>query len=282
MRTNLTKEVYHNFQNKLAIGESRSAGKLDGTANSKIYSWNTYNTYYREAQHFTNYCKEKYNCKTLDECEKHVKDYLDHKRIDDKVSAYTQKTELSAIGKLYGKSYFKEVETDSRERVNIIRGRDMASESFRHFSESKNAELVNFCKETGLRRRELETLKGKSVIEKDGKYYVHVSNGKGGRERDVYILNQDKAVIDKINNTPADQKVWGNVHGHANIHGYRSDYATAYYNSIARDLSTISSNEIYCCRDDKAGIHYDKEAMKEVSESLGHSRIEVIAGHYLN
>ena len=38
----------------------------------------------------------------------------------------------------------------------------------------------------------------------------------------------------------------------------------------------------YCCMKDRAGVWYDREAMREASRALGHSRIDVIAGHYLH
>lgn len=280
IRANLLGDIRQSLSSKLAIGESRHQDKMDGIDSQKIYSWNTYNTYKDVGDKFGKFCKHEYGCKTMADAESHIKDYMEHRRFDDKVSAYTQKMELSAIGKMYGKSYFQEVETDARHRADITRSRiDTLSE--KRFSEEKNQELVNFCKNTGLRRSEIEKLKGDSLVEKDGKYYVHVENGKGGKERDAYILNQNKDVIDKIKNTPDNEKVFSHIHTRADIHNYRSEYATAYYNSIARPESEIPYNERYCCRNELSGTHYDKVAMQEVSESLGHNRIDVIASNYL-
>ena len=44
---------------------------------------------------------------------------------------------------------------------------------------------------------------------------------------------------------------------------------------------TLAKADLYCCRDDMAGIVLDREAMKECSLSLGHSRIGIIAYNYL-
>ena len=49
----------------------------------------------------------------------------------------------------------------------------------------------------------------------------------------------------------------------------------------ARPKDEISPAERYVCRRDCAGIVLDKRAMRIASEALGHSRINVIAGHYL-
>lgn len=275
----LAYQIQKELQSKTRFGQSRHLAKEDGSAKDGIYSYSTFKTYMRMCNQFAKYCKDNHGCKTLEQCEPYVKEYIDHRREEEKVSAYTQKTELSALGKLYGKSYFETVKTDSRHRAEITRSR-LDTERSRHFSEERNAELINFCRCTGLRRSELEALKGDSLIKKDGEYYIHTL-GKGGKERDVYILNQDKAVIEKIQNTDDNEKVWGRVHNAADIHSYRSDYAVGLYEHLARDVEQLERKEIYVCRKDMEGTKWDKQAMKEVSENLGHSRIDVIAGSYL-
>lgn len=76
--------------------------------------------------------------------------------------------------------------------------------------------------------------------------------------------------------------LWCKIHDAADIHSYRADYATAIYLTNARPLDQIPKCDRYYCRKDKKGIWYDKEAMKITSKALGHSRISVIAEHYLN
>ena len=66
------------------------------------------------------------------------------------------------------------------------------------------------------------------------------------------------------------------------MHVYRSEYATAIYKHYARDVSTLPPWERYDCRTDRADIHYDRMAMKKVSQALGHNGICVIATHYLS
>ena len=77
------------------------------------------------------------------------------------------------------------------------------------------------------------------------------------------------------------EKVWSKVPNGADIHSYRSQYATKMYNSLARDREQIPKGDRYCCRGDLKGVWYDKQAMREVSNALGHDRISVIAGHYI-
>ncbi len=280
-KKSLTYQVQETLKEKTAYGKSKHIDKANGTSKENIYSYNTFKTYMKMCNHFTDYCKENYKCKDLEQCEKYVNDYIQHRRNEDGVSAYTQKAELSAIGKLYGKSFFDSVETDVRHRSEITRSR-MDTARSRHFSEEKNAELINFCKCTGLRRSELENIKGDCLIQKeDGNFYIHVEGGKGGKNRDVYILGQDEQVINKIQNTNDDDKVWGRVHNGADIHSYRADYATSLYEELARDVDTLDRSERYDCRKDLEGTSWDKKAMLEVSQNLGHNRIDVIAQSYL-
>lgn len=278
-KKSLADAVKCTLSSKMAIGESRHEMKANGTADNKIFSYSTRENYEKICIRFTDYCKENFGCKNLTQCKEHINDYIQSKR-EDRASAYTQKSYLSAIGKLYGQSYFKEVETDVRHRADITRSR-LDTESQRHFNEKRNADLKNFCQATGLRRCELENIKGDCLREKDGQYYVHIENGKGGKERDVKILDNNKNVIARIQNTKDDEKVFGKVHSKAPIHEYRADYANALYKSIARDTSTLSRSERYDCRNDMAGRSFDKDAMREVSNNLGHNRIDVIAQNYL-
>jgi hypothetical protein len=58
--------------------------------------------------------------------------------------------------------------------------------------------------------------------------------------------------------------------------------------NLAKEVGDMNLNrmeydeEKYICRKDKAGIVYDRRAMKIVSKQLGHNRISVIASDYLH
>ena len=182
--------------------------------------------------------------------------------------------------KLYNDD-FDEVKTDKRCRANIVRSRSY-NVSNRKFSEVKNADFIHFCQHTGLRRSEVERLRGGCVsLHSDGHYYIDQVKGKGGKVRDVRILNDDIDVINKIMNTPSDRSVWGIVSNHANIHGWRADYAEALYKSVCRDVDTLSRKDVYHCQKDMLGVNLDRRAMRIVSNSLGHNRLNVIAENYL-
>ena len=278
-RMSLEDQLKSNLGQKKAFGSSRHDGKANGTAGDKIYSYGTMNNYVKTGVQFAKWANEKFGETKVSKMDVYVRDYIQQMR-DDGKSAYTQKSALSGLRKLFGSENecLKDIRTDARHRTDITRSR-LDTEYARHFSESKNSELVNFCRKTGLRRSEVENLKGDRVIYKGDQAYIQGVEGKGGRVRDVRILGNDQAVIDRIQNTAADDLVWGRVHHAANIHGYRADYAQELYKSIARE--EIPRDEQYHGRADCAGKTYDRLALKEVAENLGHSRVNVCVQNYL-
>ena len=78
-----------------------------------------------------------------------------------------------------------------------------------------------------------------------------------------------------------DKKIFDHISSAMDVHHYRSVYCQRVYNQYARPLEQIPSADRYYCRNDKKGIVYDKKAMLQASKCLGHNRISVIAGHYL-
>ena len=146
---------------------------------------------------------------------------------------------------------------------------------------SASVSLVTFCKSTGLRRHELAALRGDDWKEEDGSLYIHIRSGKGGKERWARVIG-DAGQIRTMMQAAGNGKVFPHIPVAPDIHGYRREYATAYYKAIARPVDTLKPQEKYICRKDKCGIVYDRRAMLAVSRSLGHNRIDVIAGHYLD
>ena len=287
----LTYQVKKALDEKLAIGQSKHFDKLNGGIQDKIYSWSTYNSYMKHNNYFVKWAKENYGCRTLEDCRPYVDEWLT-KRSDDGLSPYTQKLEASAIAKMYGCSTKDFIETDKRHRREITRSRGEKVRD-RHFSEENHKDLVEFCKSTGLRRSELQYLTGNKLIYKDNEPYIVVDvASKGGRYREVPVINNKELVIEMMEKA-GPNRVFEKIPNGADIHGYRSEYTTDYYNLIARPIEEIPfdkvnkgsgksyQSEVYNCRGDLKGVKYDKKAMLEVSRALGHNRISVIAGHYL-
>jgi len=326
----LHQQAYERLTGMQAFGESKKAAVADGTEKNKIFSYNTYKSYWKHTKYFIKYIKENHpECTTLKSARKYVNEWL-QSRTDQGLSAWTVQLEAKAMGKLYGiqpddENYFK---PPKRNREDIKRSRGDRVRD-RHFSKTNNDELIKFCRGTGLRRSELEELRGKDLVTRaqieaeisrmevvpedcrspvdakrltmlqdtrlfQGDYFTYVRNGKGGRARLSPVIGQNiEQIVERIRNTPAEEKVWQHVHKSADIHGYRAEYATAIYKNHARAIKDIPydrvnrgtgrryQSEVYVCRKDEAGKKLDKAAMLVCSKALGHNRISVVADNYI-
>ena len=327
---NMHQQAYERLTKMQAFGESKKEAIANGTDGQKIFSFNTYQSYWKHTKYFIAYVKEKHpDCTTIKKAKKYVNEWL-QTRADQGLSAWTVQLEAKALGKLYGISpededYFNPPKRN-REAIKRSRG-DCVRD--KHFSVTNNDELIKFCKGTGLRRSELGALKGGDLITRekiereinhlygipqqkrtqidekrlsilldtrlfDSNYYIYVRNGKGGRERISPIVGKNAGqIVERIQNTPDNEKVWQHVHQSADIHGYRAEYATAIYRAHARPIEEIPydkvnkgtgrryQSDVYTCRKDESGKKLDKKAMLICSKALGHNRIEVVANNYI-
>ncbi len=326
----LHQQAYDRLTEMLAFGESKKEAVAAGTEKDKIFSVNTYKSYWKHIKYFLRYIKQKHpECTTLKGAKKYVNEWL-QSRADEELSAWTVQLEAKALGKLYGiepddEDYFK---PPKRNREDIKRSRSDCVRD-EHFSKTNNDELIKFCRGTGLRRRELGELRGKDLVRceqiaadaaqleqipeeerapsvtkqlemlRDAmlfpqEWFVHVRNGKGGRERLSPIIGKNAAqIVERIADTPAEEKVWQHIHTSADIHAYRAEYATAIYKAYARPIGEIPydrvnkgtgkrfQGDVYTCRKDEAGKKLDKAAMLLCSKALGHNRISVVADNYI-
>ena len=278
-RGSLVKQVQDTLDAKLQIGRKKKPDKIAGISQNYIYSWETYHSYLKHCCYFVKWCKENHGCKTIEQCKVYASEWM---KTREHLSVYTQKMEASALVKLYGCTLEElNIHTAARQRKDITRSRNAVKRD-RHFSESNHAELVAFCRATGLRRAELQALRGTALYQDSSGYYLHITSGsKGGRERYAPIIG-DKELAIRLCRQAGTGKVFGKIPSGADIHSYRRDYATAVYQQHARPLEQLNVKEKYYCRGDRKGEVFDRAAMRITSNALGHGRIEVIAGHYLD
>jgi len=295
----LRQQIKDTLHSKERFGESKYQAKLDGTAKEGIYSYSTAKVYNRECQRFADYVKE-HNPKglqiRLEDTKSLAREYIASENANLSKSAYTVKLERSALAKLFGCDARELGEVRNRSRSEITRsrertvtsdktGKEIKNQSTRagHFSEKKHSKEVDFAKSTGMRRSEMETVRGNQLHQRaDGSYFFKMEGYqcKGGREREIPVIGNVENVKELCQKA-GNERVFERVPAAMDVHHYRSEYASNLYKSIARERNEIPKNERYCCRNDLKGTWYDKNAMKEVSEALGHSRISVIAEHYL-
>ena len=121
----LHQQAYERLTGMQAFGESKKQAIANGTDKDKIFSFNTYKTYWKHVKYFTKWVEKNYpECKTLKKARRYVNEWL-QSRVDQGLSAWTVQTEAKALGKLYGiqpddKDYFA---PPKRERGAIKRSR---------------------------------------------------------------------------------------------------------------------------------------------------------------
>ena len=166
----LKQQMYDRLTGMLHAGEGTSKKEAiqNGTDREKIFSYSTYQSYWKHCKYFANYMLEKHpECTTLKSARKYVNEWLQD-RVDNggvkgkPLSAWTITLEREALGKLYGikpddPNFFR---APQRHRADIVRSRGDAVRD-RHFSERNNDEFVKFCKGTGCRRNIMEKLEGR-------------------------------------------------------------------------------------------------------------------------
>lgn len=275
-KKSLIRQVQERLDSMLAIGQSKYEDKKLDLTERKIYSWSTYKSYLQQCCQFARYCRDQHHCKNLADCRQYVQEWMESRK---DLSAYTLKLSASALCKLYGESLEElGISTKRAARGEITRSRGTAKRDA-HFSEQKNADFVEFCRSTGLRRSEITKLRGDQLLQEEGQWYIHTT-GKGGRFRIIPICGDVNLVVRKMQSAGTG-KVWAKVPSCADIHSYRADYATRVYLSHARPIEDLPRKERYICRRDKVGTIYDRQAMLIASRALGHNRIDVIGQHYL-
>lgn len=291
-------DIKAELRSKERFGESKHIAKINGTASEGIYSYITAKVYNRECHKFGEYVEQvspQGRHTRLSDAKVYAKDYIEKMNNDTSKSAYSVKLARASLAKLYNCNGSEFGEVRKRSRANITRSRNRTAVSEKtgktiknpstragHFSEKKHVNEVTFAKSTGLRRSELEQIKGNQFFQKNGNYYIRLEGYqcKGGRTRVVPVLDNNEKVKELCEKA-GDKKVFDKIPKMMDVHSYRSNYATALYKQNARDLASIPRNERYCCRNELKGVVYDKKAMKVVTEALGHNRISVIAEHYL-
>ena len=270
------------------FGVSRHEAKADPeTEKGLIHSKSTYMTYRQQCYQFANYIKANYPDdyhKTLADVRQYVPGYL-QSLIDAGKKPDTVQTARAALSKLYGADT-KEwgIDIPRRSRANITRSRNDTVMDTRVNDKSREM-YGSFLRCCGLRRREITALKGGSLIEgDDGKYYVKVSNGKGGKVRTVEVIGspeEQEAIASRIRETADGVHVFPKPPDALDIHAYRAEYAGRFYRMIARPIEEVPREERYYCRGDKKGEVYDRKALEIVSQNLGHERVSVMVNNYL-
>ncbi len=115
----------------------------------------------------------------------------------------------------------------------------------------ENSRIIHFANAVGIRKEEYAHLKGKDLVELDGRLYVHVAKGKGGKEQYQYILPGDEQIVrETFKGIEKEAYVFTKKEikacGHANLHECRRLHAQKAYDYFLKELQDPTKYEQMC------------------------------------
>lgn len=297
-------EVCIRFDGLKAIGVSRHAAKRRlraeaqaqglplspiGLSTGRIHADKTLETYKGIALRYAHWARTTYGARCLEDLDGQahllVTSYL-RTRMAAGDSASTLKTVRSALRLFHwpgfpidGREEFVRalgagVALPERRREAIVRSRRAVAMDQEIVAE-RYREIIDVCRATGLRRRELQALTVGAVMETGGRLTVLVRNGKGGKERRVPVVPGMEVFVRRVIRwRHPDERVFPRVPVRLDIHSYRREYAQALYcEGDTRPLPDPVGRLVPGSVDQARALY--------VSRALGHNRIDVVLRHYL-
>lgn len=295
-RPSLIRECQLRLDSLMAIGQSRHEAKermresgqsLWAATTGRIHSYGTREAYQQQVMQFAQWARENHGVRHLSDLEARsdelAEKYLQQQRDESGWRPTTLRTARSALRLFFGeRGLAADVDVGTRHREEIVRSRQ-GSEADRRWHEKLEwhpywREVVAAERAMGLRRAELERLRVEDVREEGGHMIVYVRQGKGGRERDVPVLPGREGAVRRlleVEGRASDERVVTRPIPHDwDVHADRRAYAQELYRQLSgRELPPAEGR---LPRDS-----YDRQAVMQVSQALGHSRTDVVLRHYL-
>lgn len=294
------------------IGESKHQAKQDyrnhcernglqwnpAKANG-IFSHKTFDAYKQSTTEFSKWLKENHpEVRHINQIEKqHSINYL-QQRQDQGKSAWTLSKDMSALNKVFNLNVTKQ-EAGIRERSYRDAERSRVERQHdRSYNAQNYRQQIDFAKAFGVRRESIYNgqyqVKDVSLFRHDGKIYASVIE-KGGRYREAPCLEKMQSTIEKhfphiserepltkeqfqaIYST-SENYLFDRYSNKIDNHAFRHEYARNLYQEALKEL-----NEKHTEREVVLHRGFDRDALGQVSEALGHSpeRTTVVLEHYL-
>lgn len=282
---------------QLRIGQKKQKIYDNPNKAAGIHSIKTAQTYRSSICTFGDYLKAQGIRDMNDIGEKEVRGFLDS-RSD--LSAWTLSKDLAAINKVLGTEYTgRDMGIPIRNAIDIRNNRDMGA--YHTSDKEQNTHAIRFVEATGIRRSSIATITPQqAVYGQNGQVIGFNVVEKGGRERCCVVLEREREwitqlVTDKLT-MGADRPMLEEVDKNANPHFFRAEYAQNLYNDLLEVKNTGTDyydgmrerfiNEANAERALERYAHdtykgYTLAVVAEVSQNLGHNRLDVILIHYL-
>lgn len=277
MSKNIRYEMCRALEEQVQLGTAKRAAEREhGGQSPHLHSAATVRTYMQQARQYGDWLRERgYNHATMAQARDLAPEYIMNQK-----SAWSQHTARAALARVFGCQGRDLCELARRDPATITRGREQTDRAAA--IDRNHADLAEACRSLGARHnRELAHLTARDLHRgEDGELYAHI-RGKGGRERDALVLpGRGREIIERAAQERPTGPLFA-VPSHANVHGWRADYAARCYDyALAHGHG---SGEVYHCRDG-SGRTYDKGALDYVSDQLGHGerRYYTVVYNYLS
>lgn len=285
----IIKQALDRLESMMAIGESRydakrairrEQGPMWSVSTGKLHSFKTRSVYQEHLLTFITQARDTYGIKRLEDLDARAEEltclFL-QAHLQEGKSAYTLQVERAALRFFFrNRELGKDVPLPRRTRASITRSRAPVAHD-RYFQPKNWQPLLHFLHATGLRRSEVGALVCSDVdTDTDGRVWVHVRSGKGGRPRDVPVLpGHEDAVCAVVAGREPDERVFARIPGHLDVHSYRRLFAQALY------LFHAQGRPLPPAQGRLKRTDYDRAAAEQVTHALGHNRIDVVLRHYL-
>ena len=200
--------------------------------------------YFRDAEKFIRFCREKYNAKTLSECKLHLQDYSDH-LVQQGYTASTIHTYLAAACRAIGeKNILTTIKKPIRKSSEFTRGRNFSSKTnnIRLSHTERFRDLLEFQEIVGIRRSEISKIKGSDLVyDESGYLCVRVKSGKGGKFQLNKCSIKDYTRIRRIfENKRPDELLFPPdvMQNKLNLHAIRAERAREAYSEYVHRIKT--------------------------------------------
>lgn len=300
MGKNLKHQFIHAIEDNFNEGMDKHSMKANGVRNDgKVFSYADRKNLIDLSSNFANYMKENYkDIKLVKEVRaEHIQSFLNQKASQCSNATLKQyEAKFNKLEKIVNKTYninakYKGYTLPLAKENTKIRDSSMSKDDFmkleKSFITSKSSAkiAIQLTARVGLRVSECAKLQGRDINLNDN--VIHVEDGKGGRNRDVPIREEDKKYFADLKAKIGDME---------RVCPVRADSINK---AIDRAMigegirNKYADTSIHCIRKMYAQKEYDKfrsegmeikQALQEVSKLLGHGedRMELMREYVLN
>lgn len=300
MGRNLKYQFFNAINNNFKEGMDKHSIKANNQMNNtRIFSYADRKNLIDVASNFSNFMKSNFSevKQVKDVKAEHIQSFLNEKSKSCSNATLKQyESKFNKLENIVNNTYninanYKGFVTPTSSENTKIRNSSMSREDFnklqQSFSNSNSSAKVaiELSARCGLRVSECTKLQGRDINVEKGT--IHVVDGKGGRDRDITIREEDKQYFADLKAQYSDTE---------RICPVRNDSINK---AIQRELERLDMKDkyadtsIHCIRKMYAQEQYDryrdegyeiKEALGQVSVDLGHSenRLELMKSYVLN